>query len=220
MRESLGFHLPSSYVCAHVLCVSTDSQLLLFKGKKLDDPSRTVQELKIKSKSTLFLRCTKVQVVKPAVKPAASPAAMELQQKLQNQGAGSISLRMAEDFVSLAKSLDVENPVVKGVNLFYKSNRNIAYARQIVKAEKEEKMKQAKEAAEKAAEKADKMEVDESSSNATTDASPKKKKKQTYKDMMKEFKLKKQSSEEAREAHREFLKKNLGGGHFDKLDKI
>jgi len=38
--------------------------------------------------------------------------------------------------------------------------------------------------------------------------------------MMKNITMKRQTSDERREAHKEYLRKNLGGGQFDKLDKI
>jgi len=48
----------------------------------------------------------------------------------------------------------------------------------------------------------------------------KKKKKNSYKDFMKSMLSPQKTSDQAREAHRDKLQKNLGGGAFEKIDKI
>lgn len=207
--------------------IPSDEQLLMFKGKKLLNESATLTSMKIKHNSRIFLRCTNVKAVKKPGTVIASPEAAELQNKLSTQGAGNISLSVAEQYISLAKDLPgSKSAVIKAVTLFYKSNGNVENARNHVKIQKATSTIVSGGDASSSSDTASAaMDVDELSSKKTDEIGEeapkkKKKKKETYKDMMKNITMKRQTSDERREAHKEYLRKNLGGGQFDKLDKI
>ena len=153
---------------------------------------------------------------------AGSVAAGELKEKLSAQGAGNIDLKKAEEYINMVKDYDLKDkrsPVLKAIGLFYKSNGNVGAARNIVRVER----------AERAATEKKKKEDETAKNSTSTDEkkectedekeSPKKKSK-TYKEIMKSITMDKKNSEERREAHKKHLKKNLGGGSFDKIDKI
>ena len=153
---------------------------------------------------------------------AVSDDALALKDKLSAQGAGHIDEKTAERYIQLVRQIPSEKSVViRAVQLYYKSNGRVGNANNIVRIQKAEAdAEKAKNATTSA--KDDKMDVDSSEKEREGENKKKKKKKKSksYKDTIREIKMARQTSEERRKAHKDFLAKNLGGGKFDKLDKI
>ena len=155
---------------------------------------------------------------------AGNVAAGELKEKLTAQGAGNIDLKKAEEYINMVKDYDLKDKrpsVLKAIGLFYKSNGNVGAARNIVRVERAERAAAAKKKKEEEEAAKNSTSTDEKKDSTEDDEkeSPKKKSK-TYKEIMKSITMDKKNSEERREAHKKHLKKNLGGGSFDKIDKI
>ena len=154
---------------------------------------------------------------------AGNVAAGELKEKLAAQGAGNIDLKTAEEYIKLVNDYDLNDKrssVLKAIGLYYKSNGNLGAARNVVRVERAERAAAAKKKKEDETKNStstdEKMDID----NEKKDEEKPKKKSKTYKEIMKSITMDKKNSEERREAHKKHLKKNLGGGSFDKIDKI
>lgn len=221
--------------------IPPEQQQLLFKGKKLLEPDCELSSIRgMKNKSCVFLRCTKVQPVSKM--PDEDEEGNALKEKLAAQGAGTITLETAKQYLAFAKRQEADKPVViKAIQLFYKSHGHVAAAKNIVDIETAT-AKAATAAAtapapapptEVADEKAATETLPDGSTKTATEGGdgaavtkdgeklPKKKKKKwKYKDEIKRVLMRRQKSSDEREAHLKKLQKNLGGGKFKKLDKI
>eukprot|EP00939_MAST-03C_sp_MAST-3C-sp1_P000037 g37.t1 len=199
--------------------IESAQQLILFKGKKLEDDAKPISSVKMKNKATVIVRCTKVNAVK---KPTPSLAlAMDLQERLKGHGQSGLDLTKMEQYIHLVSESD--SPVKDACKLYYKSNGHIGTARDLVLVQKRKREDEARKNAGDVMANSTVVEAPKDASEEATKAAetkPKKKKKDTYKNMIKGITGARQTSDERREAHKEYLKKNLGGGKFDKLDKI
>jgi len=234
--------LPESATVGDLKCllaasskIPEGSQQLIFRGKKMLDLEKKVVELGLKNKSAVYLRLIKqpIKSLAPTDEELQIKAASDLRERLAAQGAGMIASKTAEQYIQLVSkgTPATETPVLDAVKLFYKSSGKIQAARNIQSVEaatKRATSASAASASKNSTAAVAKVESTESGkakgavldTQETEPKKKKKKKKKTYKQLMKAVILTRQTSDERRKAHEKYLKKNLGGGDFDKLDKI
>ena len=114
---------------------------------------------------------------------------------------------------------DKRSPVLKAIGLFYKSNGNVGAARNIVRVERAERAAAAKKKKEEEEAAKNSTSTDEKKDSTEDDEKESPKKKSPYKEIINQLRWMTKIQRKKRGTIKH-LKKNLGGGSFDKIDKI